>query len=133
MSGDRSTPRFEVVASTRRSWSRAQKLALVAEIGVGDTTLSEVARRHGIHTSLLFRWRRDLEPASRHEADGNAARPTASRPLGFVPVMLPPPMSPEPKASVIDIEIAGGRRLRVAPDVDTTALMRIVAGLEEQR
>ena len=57
MSGDRTTPRFEVIATTRRSWSREQKRAIIAEIDVGGATLSEVARRHGIHTSLLFRWR----------------------------------------------------------------------------
>ena len=138
MSGDRSTPRFEVVASTRRSWSRARKLALVAEIGVGDATVSEVARRHGIHTSLLVRWRRDLEPAARPEAHGHAPASSASRPaLGFLPVMLPPPMlsppcapSPQPKGGVIEIELAGGRIVRVAADVDTTALLRLVAALE---
>ena len=32
MSGGRTTPRFDVVATTRRSWSRAQKKAIVAEI-----------------------------------------------------------------------------------------------------
>ena len=135
MSGDRSTPRFEVVASTRRSWSRARKLALVAEIGVGDTTVSEVARRHGIHTSLLVRWRRDLEPAARPEAHGHAPASSASRPaLGFLPVMLPPAMpcapASEPNARVIEIELAGGRIVRVAADVDTTALLRLVAALE---
>ena len=55
MSGDRTTPRYDVVATTRRSWSPEQKTAIVAEIDVGGATLSEVARRHGIHSSLLFR------------------------------------------------------------------------------
>ena len=74
MSGDRTTPRFEVIASTRRSWSVTQKRAIIGEIGIGEATLSDVARRHGIHTSLLFRWRRDLgaevpaQRASRSEA-----------------------------------------------------------------
>ena len=135
MSGDRSTPRFEVVASTRRSWSRARKLALVAEIGVGDATVSEVARRHGIHTSLLFRWRRDLEPAARPEAHGHVPASSASRPaLGFMPVMMPPAMpcapASQPRAGVIEIELTGGRIVRVAADVDTTALLRLVAALE---
>ena len=53
MSGVETTPRFEVVATTRRSWSWAQKRSIVAEIA-GEATLSQVARRHGIHTSLLF-------------------------------------------------------------------------------
>jgi hypothetical protein len=32
MSGDRASPRYDVVATTRRSWSREQKKAIVAEI-----------------------------------------------------------------------------------------------------
>ncbi|CAN0152098.1 unnamed protein product, partial [Phaeothamnion confervicola] len=39
---------------TRRTWSRAQKKAIVAEIDGGGATLSKVARRHGIRSSLLF-------------------------------------------------------------------------------
>jgi transposase-like protein len=60
MSGYRTSPRYDVVATTRRSWSREQKRAIVAEVDVGGAKLSEVARRHGIHASLLFRWRKTL-------------------------------------------------------------------------
>ena len=35
MSGDRNSPRFDVVASTRRQFSREQKLAIVAEVESG--------------------------------------------------------------------------------------------------
>ena len=141
MSGDRTTPRFEVIASTRRSWSVAQKRAIIAEIA-GEATLSQVARRHGIHTSLLFRWRRGLgaEPASTTAA-GDARRETAAMPaaapptrpaLSFVPVMLSPPVAsaPAPKPTLIEIVLAGGRMVRVGADVDTAALVRIVAALE---
>ena len=154
MSGDRSSPRFEIVASTRRSWSREQKSAIVAEIGVGDATLSEVARRHGIHTSLLFRWRREFELAV---ADVEHRAPLPRPALSFVPVTLPPvtlppvalppsalppptfsppdlssPRAPAPpsKAGRIDVVLSGGRTVRVDSDVDTTALLRIVAALE---
>ncbi|WP_461369763.1 transposase [Candidatus Darwinibacter acetoxidans] len=47
-----------VVASTRRSWSREEKRAIIAEVRETRTTVSAVARRHGLHPSLLFRWRR---------------------------------------------------------------------------
>ena len=63
MSGDRTSPRFEMIASTRRRWRREQKLAIVAEIDAPGGSVSEVARRHALHTSLLFRWRRDLRSA----------------------------------------------------------------------
>ena len=144
MSGVETTPRFEVVATTRRSWSWAQKRSIVAEIA-GEATLSQVARRHGIHTSLLFRWRRGLgaEPASttaaRDARRETAAMPAAAPPtrpaLSFVAVKLSPPVSsaPAPNPAMIEIVLAGGRMVRVGADVDTVALVRIVAALEDQR
>ena len=119
MSGDRTIPRqIEFVASTRRHWSAEQKLAMVSEIATGSS-VSEVARRHGVHTSQLFRWRRDHTPAA---------------PPKFLPVrLLPPPraeaVSPTRTGS-IEIAIAGGRTVRVDTDVDTVALVRIIAALE---
>lgn len=158
MSGDRTTPRFEVIASTRRSWSVTQKRAIIGEIGVGDATLSDVARRHGIHTSLLFRWRRDLGsevPATASEPHRGSTPPAPRTALSFVPVMLAPPASSTPAAvpcstkaenmkaenmkagaigsGIIEIAIAGGRTVRVGPDVDASALVRIIAALEASR
>ena len=135
MSGDRTTPRYDVVATTRRSWSNEQKTAIVAEIDVGGTTLSEVARRHGIHSSLLFRLRKTL--GSVMGAPPNAAS-VAPPTLRFMPVMLPPPSSPETasapvRTSNIEIVLDGGRTVRVGTDVDTAALLRIVDALEKSR
>jgi transposase len=135
MSGDRTSPRFDVVASTRRSWSREQKQAIVAEVEVPGATLSAVARRHGVHASLLFRWRRDLRakvgtPANWADTGG----PAPASPQHFVPIMLPSPEAPAPaKPSPIEIVIEGGRTVRVGADVDTAALMRIIAALETGR
>ena len=145
MSGDRSTPRFDVVATTRRSWSNEQKRAMVAEIGVGDATLSQVARRHGIHTSLLFRWRRDLgtplaavtREMPRAQSVTPPAAPSPRPALSFVPVTLPPPSPPpapkSPKTGGIEIVIAGGRTVRVGTDVDTDVLVAIIDALEKNR
>jgi transposase len=129
MSGDRTSPRFDVIASTRRRWRREQKLAILAEVDAPGGSVSEVARRHGLHTSLLFRWRRDLSRSV-------ARQPTASPPPPptFLPVALPPPAMPATtvsgKPGAIEIVLAGGRTLRVGPDVDTAALRRIVDALE---
>ena len=45
-------------AGRRRDWSDDQKAAIVAESYVGDASVSEVARRHGLTPSQLFTWRR---------------------------------------------------------------------------
>jgi type IV secretion system protein TrbD len=49
--------------TTRRSWSKIEKRAIVAEIDAAGGPVSDVARRHGLHTSPWFRWRRDLAEA----------------------------------------------------------------------
>jgi transposase len=122
MSGDRTSPRFEVIASTRRRWRREQNLAILAEVDAPGGSVSEVARRHALHTSLLFRWRRELSKRTR-----SAASPTQS----FVPVRLPPPAPVRP--GTIEVVLAGGRTVRVGADVEVGALMRIVEALEAGR
>ena len=132
MSGDRTSPRqFEIVASRRRRWSKEQKLAIVNEIAVAGGSVSEVARRHGVHTNLLFRWRRDLRTKR-----GNGAQASPAAKPQFLPVRLPPPRaetSSPARSGAIEIAIAGGRTVRVGSDVDAAALVRIIAALEERR
>jgi transposase len=118
-----------VIASTRRRWRREQKLAILAEIDAPGGSVSEVARRHALHTSLLFRWRREL---SRRKLSA-----PASPAQGFVPVRLPPPSAPAPHAPArpgsIEVVLVGGRTIRVGADVEVGALLRIVEALEAGR
>lgn len=114
-----------VVAGTRRAWSPEQKRAILAEADDPATTASEVARRHGLHSSLLFRWRRTLRV-------GVPAPETPSRP-SFIPLALPAPSSAireEPqRSSVIEIELAGGHRLRVEAGAEVAVLQGVIAAL----
>jgi transposase len=118
-----------MIASTRRRLRREQKLAILAEVDAPGGSVSEVARRHALHTSLLFRWRRDLTKRTR----AASVAPEQS----FLPVRLAPPSQPAPSAparpGMIEIVLAGGRTLRVSADVDTVTLVRIVEALEAQR
>jgi transposase len=132
MSGDRARPRFDVVADTRRSWSREQKAAIVAEVGVAGASVSQVARRHGLNAGLLFRWRREFEFGAgtpEHKA-GNGAKAVPA----FVPIMLPTPEAvASAKPGTVEIVIAGGCTVRVSTDIDTAAPVRIVAAVESSR
>ena len=60
MSGDEFARRFEVVAETRRRWSREEKLTIVDEASGPCVNISAVARRHGIKPALLYRWRKEF-------------------------------------------------------------------------
>jgi transposase len=118
-----------MIASTRRRWRREQKLAILAEVDAPGGSVSEVARRHALHTSLLFRWRRELSRRGRFAP----ASPTPS----FVPVRLPPPSVPAPPAparpGTIEVVVTGGRTIRVGADIEVGALLRIVEALEAGR
>jgi transposase len=135
MSGVRTSPRGDVGARKRRSWSAEQKKAIVAEIDVGGATLSEVARRHGLHANVLFRWRRELGSAMGTPAR-DAVSPTSAPATSFVPVTLSSPSAPAStlvRPGTIEIVLAGGRTVRVGSDVDTGTLVRIVEALEALR
>ena len=77
---------------------------MVAEAAEPGATVSMVARRHAIHSSLLFRWRRDAQAGERAV--------TASSPPMFVSLALPGPVElprPAPAAGRSVIEALVGR------------------------
>src|ERR1700758_3664368 len=49
-------------AGRRRTWSAAEKAAIVAESYGGGETVCGVARRHGLTPQQLFTWRRLARP-----------------------------------------------------------------------
>jgi transposase len=125
MSGPRTDPAHIVIASTRRSWSRERKRAIIAEAECTGTSVSAVARRHDLRPSLLFRWRREALEEGRA-----AALPPQP---AFVPLRLPGPANPTPgertTSAVIEIELAGGHRVRADASVDVELLRSVIEAL----
>ena len=130
MSGHSAEERFVIVAGARRRRTLAEKEAIVAELNAPGATVSAVARKHNISSSLLFRWRRQF---------GGKQSKRASRTRSFVPVMLAAPhAAPQLKSTspvgissgLIEIELSHGRRIRVDSSVDVAALRRVIDILE---
>jgi len=124
----------------RRRFSVEQKLAVLREATAPGASMSAVARRHGLLPAQVYKWRRLAEL-------GVIGVPGASELPSFVAVeiaqevrSLPAPVSAEKpragaraprrrrrkKAGLIEIELAGGRRVRVDRDVDAAALERVL-------
>ena len=124
----------------RRRFSVEQKLAVLAEATAPGANLSVIARRHGLLPAQLYKWRRLAEL-------GVIGVPGASELPSFVAVeitkevsALPVPVAADKpaeindvprrrrrkKAGLIEIELAGGRRVRVDRDVDAAALGRVL-------
>jgi transposase len=118
-----------VVASTRRSWAAWEKRAIVDEARRTTSSISAVARRHGITPSLLFRWRRELR-----QPEQSAERPPDP---AFVPLVLPSPVEPprppeEGVGGVVEVEWAGGR-VRIAGSVDLATIVAVLGILAGRR
>ena len=121
-------PRVEVITSVerRRRWSRSQKEGLVAASLEPGVTASEVARAAGIHTSQLFRWRKELCPRSEVGAAALVPVQVVQSPVSVPSAATAPASDSRRKAGVIEIDLGSGRRVRVDRDVDAEALRRVL-------
>ena len=118
----------------RRRWSEDDKRRLVAETFGPSATVHGVARRHGVNTSQLFTWRKQLR------AGADRPLPTATVP-GFAAVTIAPAALPAPAADAvssgtgtssgsIEIELPGGQ-VRISGAVDPTTVatvLRVLVG-----
>lgn len=116
------------VADTRRRFSMEEKLAIVAETATSPVT--RVARRHGVSSGLVFRWRKTL---GNH---GTAPQPVRTAEKSFVPIALPAPsvqqevVEGSARDGVIEIVLSGNRRVILGKDFDAAALKRVIEALE---
>jgi transposase len=135
-------PRVEVITrgERRRVWTLEQKQEIVAESLGSTLTPTEVARKHGISSGLLYGWRQkliggrmtllqqsppgfarvEIAPTQADRRDAEPATPTAPsapdvaapRPTGLIEILLPENVT-----------------LRVDARVDGQALRRVLAAL----
>ena len=90
-----SEARIEIVGERRRAYAAEFRARLVAASLAPGAQVRELARRHGVCVSLIYRWRRSAAPArmARPGAQPGASGPTmpgktivAGPPLEFVPI-----------------------------------------------
>ena len=133
-----------ITVERRRRWSDADKVRIVAETFDPETSVCEVARRHGLHTSQLFAWRKLVRDRSLRVVGADQAT--------FAPVVVSanvdpiapgasaPAMNVEENASLCDtvnngrmeIVLGRGRRIVVFADVNIEALSRVLRVIERR-
>src|SRR5690606_24274177 len=125
-------PRVEVITSVerRRRWSREEKKRLVAASLEPGVSVSEVARSAGIHVSQLFRWRKELcdrvDAVSSQLVLVEIVPAAAMSPAVKAPAPAASPRRRRGKSGIIEVELGGGRRVRVERDLDAEALRRVL-------
>ncbi|MDH2405063.1 transposase [Bradyrhizobium sp. SSUT18] len=101
----------------RRFFSDEQKLAIAIESGQPGATVSGVARKHGIDTRLLFRWRVEFGVAQKKRAK-------------LVPVALADDMAAarvlrdlvQPPEGMMAVDLPDGRRVFAPAGSDPNAV-----------
>jgi transposase len=123
---------FLVVRRTKRLWTDEEKRSICVQTTAPEVSVAQVARRYALNANMIFKWLRDARYAP-GSAQGvvdapvflpieivKHSRAEAARPI------LPSNVLPD---CLLEIEIAGGHRLRISGSYDPEALARLVRGL----
>ena len=132
----------------RRRFSADEKRAILAEASEPGANVSEVARRHGLFPTQVYKWRRLCEldvigvPVTPelpsfvavHVAGSSVAAPipTQEAPVIARGAAVTAPSDRRHGAGMIEIDVGGGRRIRVDAQVDATALAVVLDALERR-
>lgn len=143
--GPSGVQRFEIFtgAGKRRDWPSAVKAAIVAESYSGAETVCAVARRHGLASSQLFTWRRELR---KQLAGRGLTLPMApAQAPSFVPAVIEraPSSDPAPNArrarrrrrsqpSAVELEIDGAL-VKIARGADAHVIAAVIEALKSTR
>jgi transposase len=122
--------RVEVLGGVerRRRWSRDDKMRIIEETLAPGAVVTEIARRHGISTSLVFTWRRRSRQASVVSA-GPKLVPVQLTPAAAESVSsteAPAAIPSRRRRGLIEIELGGSTRVSVDENVDADALGRVL-------
>lgn len=116
---------------TKRLWTDEEKRSIcfqTAAPGVSVAQVAQVARRYAVNANLVFKWLRDPR-----FAPDPALVPAPSEEARFLPVEIvaetKAPAAEPVAENRIEIDLAGGHRMRISGSYDPEALARLIRGL----
>jgi len=119
---------------TKRLWTDEEKRTICFQTAAPGVSVAQVARRYAMNANMIFKWLRD----PRYAADPEAFEDLTTDTPCFLPVEIvdrprsediPLTIDPVPAQSRIEIDIAGGHRMRINGVYDPEALARLIRGL----
>jgi len=77
---NQSTENFikDIRRKTRRLFSSEQKILIVMEALRGESSTSEICRKHGITQSLFYKWNKEFMEAGKKRLNGDTTREATS-------------------------------------------------------
>ena len=112
----------------RRRWTSAEKLRIVEESLVAESSVIEIARRHDVHPNQLHAWRRQ----ARLGLLGYGVAAVAQTECRFVPIAVAAEGGQVGLPQVIEVVLRNGRLLRLPEGVTPARAVVLADALERQ-
>ncbi|CAM3364167.1 transposase [Paracoccus aminovorans] len=113
---------------TKRLWTNEEKRSICFQTTAPGVSVAQVARRYAVNANLIFKWLRD----ARYAPDPVAV-PFSSEEARFLPVEIVAEtrsaLTAPATENHIEIDLAGGHRMRISGSYDPEALARLIRGL----
>ena len=120
---------------TKRLWTDEERRSICFQTTAAGVSVAQVARRYAMNANMIFKWLRDprYAPDPKVAIEGLAVDTSCFLPIEIVDQPLSEETAlatdPIPTQSTIEIDIAGGHRLRIIGGYDPEALARLIRGL----
>ena len=118
---------MSVARRTRRLWTDEEKRSICLQTTAPDVSVAQVALRYTVNAILIFKWLRD----SKYRPKPGTGSKEAG--LRFLPVTIiaeaRAPAAAPVADSCIEIELAGGHRMRISGSYGPEVLARLIRGL----
>ena len=117
---------------TKRLWTLEEKRSICLQTTAAGVSVAQVARRYALNANVIFKWLRD--PRFAPDPDAGLAADACFLPIEIVephPVCddTPPPGDTRDPGGTIEIDVAGGHRMRISGRYDPEALAWLIRGL----
>ena len=116
---------------TKRLWTVEEKRSICLQTTAPGVSVAQVARRYALNANLIFKWLRD--PRFAPDPDATPTEGPLCLPVEVIehPVREDAPASGDAQGpgGTIEIDLAGGHRMRINGRYDPEALARLIRGL----
>ena len=116
---------------TKRLWTLEEKRSICLQTTAPGVSVAQVARRYALNANVIFKWLRD--PRFSPDPDTALTADPCFLPVEIVehPVCdgAPSPGDARELGGTIEIDVAGGHRMRISGRYDPEVLARLIRGL----
>jgi transposase len=121
-----------ILGKERRRWSREEKLAIVAETFAPGVVILDVARRHQVSSGQVHTWRKQFRAELGFPAPPPPTPPRLDPPAAPAMRFMPLAIAAERAPAMIEVELAGGARLKITGGLDADLVAALVKALSRR-